>query len=39
METRPAGSRLTGFLWAVVIGVGLYVIVASAIATFVGWFS
>jgi hypothetical protein len=25
--------------WAVVIGVGLYVIMASAIATFVGWFS
>jgi hypothetical protein len=39
MQTRPEASGLSRFLWAVVIGLGGYLIVASTVATVFGWFN
>jgi hypothetical protein len=39
MPSRTDGSPLSRFLWAVIIGLGVYLFVASAVATVVGWFT
>jgi hypothetical protein len=38
-QPEPTGTTLSRFFWAAVIGLGGYLIVASAVASVVGWFN